>query len=183
LSYNRNPVNAVRLQSDTNRKSVRIKSKVKKLSRGTNKNENENSTTAINAQGDTGANCSATDTIDIIHNYAEFTIPQEVGVFSEDESGTTLQARKLWTHSTKNKDSPIAYMDKFLKRHGIRTTNPSKAIVTTSGAGYLAKSRAFKETIREQRYVVQPRDDDIDFLEISFRIKWKQQYQQMEEEN
>jgi hypothetical protein len=85
-------VNAVRLQSDTNRKSVRVKFKVKKLSRGTDKNEDENFTTAINAQGDTGATFSATDRIDIIHNYVEFAIPQEVGVFSGDESGTTLQA-------------------------------------------------------------------------------------------
>jgi hypothetical protein len=87
-----NSINAVRLQSDTNRKSVRIKFKVKKLSRGTDKNENENFTTAINAQGNTGANCLATDTIDTIHNYVEFTIQQEVGVFSGDERGTTLHA-------------------------------------------------------------------------------------------
>jgi hypothetical protein len=49
-------------------------------------------TTAIKAQGDTGANCSTTDTINIIHKYVEFEVPQEVGVFSADESGTTLQA-------------------------------------------------------------------------------------------
>jgi hypothetical protein len=29
-------------------------------------------TTTMAAQGDTEANCSATDTIDIIHNYVEF---------------------------------------------------------------------------------------------------------------
>jgi hypothetical protein len=57
---------------------------VKKLSRegdqngNGNTNEKERYTTAINAQGDTGANCSATDTIGIIHNYVEFPIPQEV---------------------------------------------------------------------------------------------------------
>jgi hypothetical protein len=39
-----------------------------------------------------GANCSATDTIDIIHNYVEFETPQEVGVFSDDKTGSTLQA-------------------------------------------------------------------------------------------
>jgi hypothetical protein len=33
-------------------------------------------TTTMAAQGDTGANCSATDTIDIIHNYVEFETPQ-----------------------------------------------------------------------------------------------------------
>jgi hypothetical protein len=55
-------------------------------------NRNQNFTTAIKAQGDTGANCSATDTIDIIHNYIEYEVPQNVGVFSADESGITLQA-------------------------------------------------------------------------------------------
>jgi hypothetical protein len=76
-------------------------------------------------------------------------------------------SRKLWTHPIKNKDPPIAYIDKFLKRHGIRTTNPSKAIITTSETGetgYLAKSQTFEDTLREQQYVVQPMDDDIDFF-------------------
>jgi hypothetical protein len=44
------------------------------------------------AQGHTGANCSATDMKEIIHNYEEFPIPQDVGVFSDDETGSTLQA-------------------------------------------------------------------------------------------
>jgi hypothetical protein len=61
-----------------------------------------------------------------------------------------VSSRKLWTYLIKNKDPPIAYIDKFLKRHGIRTTNPSKAIITTSETGYLAKSRAFEDTVREQ---------------------------------
>jgi hypothetical protein len=50
--------------------------KFKKISKKIDKNEqgieNENFTTTIAAQGDTGANCSATDTIDIIHNYKKF---------------------------------------------------------------------------------------------------------------
>jgi hypothetical protein len=75
-----------------------------------------------------------------------------------------VSSRKLWTHPIKNKDPPIEYIDKFLKRHGIRTTNPSKAIITTSGKGNLAKSRAFEDTIREQNFVIQPTDDDIDFF-------------------
>jgi hypothetical protein len=75
-----------------------------------------------------------------------------------------VSSRKLWTHLIKNKDLPIAYIDKFLKRHGIQTTNPLKAIIITSEAGYLAKSRAFEDTLREQQYVVQPTDDDIDFF-------------------
>jgi hypothetical protein len=49
-------------------------------------------TTTMAAQSDTGANCSATDTIDIIHHCVEFETPQEVGVFSDDKTGSTLQA-------------------------------------------------------------------------------------------
>jgi hypothetical protein len=75
-----------------------------------------------------------------------------------------VSSRKLWTHPIKNKDPPIEYIDKFLERHGIRTANPLKAIITTSGTGYLAKSRAFEDTIWEQNYVIQPTDDDIDFF-------------------
>jgi hypothetical protein len=75
-----------------------------------------------------------------------------------------VSSRKLWTHPIKNKDPPIAYRDMLLKRHGIRTTKPSKAIITTSETGYIAKSRAFEDMVREQQYVVQPTDDDIDFF-------------------
>jgi hypothetical protein len=104
-------INAVRLQSTTKRKTVNVKFQVKKMNRSIDKNEkgvgneifqfkkisrnidkNENFTTTIAAQGDTGANCSATDTIDIMHNYRKFAVPQKVGVFSDDETSTTLQA-------------------------------------------------------------------------------------------
>jgi hypothetical protein len=107
-----NSINAVRLQPATKRKTVNVKFQVKKINRRTNKNENgvgneiftttvdahENGvgddlfTTTVDTQGDTRADCSATNTIDITHNYRKFTIPQEVGVFSGDESSTTLQA-------------------------------------------------------------------------------------------
>jgi hypothetical protein len=66
-------INAVRLHSTTKRKTARVKFRVNKLSRSSN--NDKNFTTAINAQGDTGANCSAIDTIDVIHNYVEFPIP------------------------------------------------------------------------------------------------------------
>jgi hypothetical protein len=49
-------------------------------------------TTTMATQGDIGANCSATDMVDIIHNYVEFETPQEVGVLSDDKTGSTLQA-------------------------------------------------------------------------------------------
>jgi hypothetical protein len=38
------------------------------------------------------------------------------------------------------------------------------AIITTSETGYLAKSLAFEDTVREQQYVVQPTDDNIIFF-------------------
>jgi hypothetical protein len=44
-------------------------------------------TTMAALQGDTGAKCLATDTIDIIHKYVEFETPQEVGVFSDNKTG------------------------------------------------------------------------------------------------
>jgi hypothetical protein len=73
-----------------------VKFTVKKLNRNSDNGEDANTngsyTTAINAQGDIRADCSATNAIDIIHNYVEFPIPQEVGVFSEDENGKTLQS-------------------------------------------------------------------------------------------
>jgi hypothetical protein len=75
-----------------------------------------------------------------------------------------VSSRKLWTHPIKNKDPPIEYIDKFLKRHGIRNTTPSKAIITTSETGYLAKSRAFEEVARVQQYEIKPTNDDIDFF-------------------
>jgi hypothetical protein len=109
-------INAVRLQSATIRKTVNVKFQVKKINRSMDKNEKgvgneifqfkkisrnteknehgigkENFTTTIAAQGDIGANCSATDTIDVIHNYKKFAVPQEVGVFSGDETSTTLR--------------------------------------------------------------------------------------------
>jgi hypothetical protein len=40
----------------------------------------------------------------------------------------------------------------------------SKAIITTSKTGYLAKSRAFEDTVWEQQYLVQPTNDEIDFF-------------------
>jgi hypothetical protein len=54
-----------------------------------------------------------------------------------------VSSRKLWTHPIKNKDLLIEYIGKFLKRHGIRTTKQSKAIITTRGKGLLvSKSTA-----------------------------------------
>jgi hypothetical protein len=110
-------INAVRLQSTTKSKTVNVKFQVKKMNRSIDKNEkgvgnaifqfkkisrnidknehgieNENFTTTIATQGDTGANYSATDKIDVIHNYKKFAVPQEVGVFSGDETSTMLQA-------------------------------------------------------------------------------------------
>ena len=52
-----------------------------------------------------------------------------------------VTTRKLWTHSVKSKDPPLEYINSFLKKHGIRQTNPSGALtVTTTKNGYLANS-------------------------------------------
>jgi hypothetical protein len=101
-------INTVKIQSNTKRKTVKVKSQVNKMSRQTDNggilntiNPEPDITTPVQkcilnttmaAQGDTGANCLATDKIDIIDNYVEFEIPQEVGVFSDNKTGTTLHA-------------------------------------------------------------------------------------------
>ena len=66
-----------------------------------------------------------------------------------------VATRSLWTHLVKNKDLPIAYINRFLRRHGIRSTDPSKAIITTSKTGYLAKSKEFKATANKLKYSIQ----------------------------
>ena len=63
-----------------------------------------------------------------------------------------VASRQLWTHMIKNKDPPTQYIDQFLKQHGIRQTNPLKAIITTSNKGYLAKSKAFQATVNQLNY-------------------------------
>ena len=52
------------------------------------------------------------------------------------------------------------YIDAFLKQHGRRQTDPSKAIMTTSGQGYLAKSKAFKATVSHLNYRIQKTNID-----------------------
>jgi hypothetical protein len=80
-------INAVKIQSNTKRKTVKVKFRVNKMNHQTDNGMILNKinpkpdkttpvqkgilTTTMAAQGDTGANCSATDTIDIIHNYVK----------------------------------------------------------------------------------------------------------------
>ena len=61
----------------------------------------------------------------------------------------TTQA--LWTHPIKSKDSPIAFVDKFIKKHGMCNTDPGKSIITTNEDGYLATSKAFENTLRDHQ--------------------------------
>ena len=37
-----------------------------------------------------------------------------------------VTTRALWTHPIKSKDPPISFVGKFLKKHGIRTTDPER---------------------------------------------------------
>ena len=71
-----------------------------------------------------------------------------------------VATRQLWTHLIKNKDPPTLYIDKFLKRHGIRQTDPWKAVITTSETGYLAKSKAFAATVNLLKYKIRKTDND-----------------------
>ena len=54
----------------------------------------------------------------------------------------------------KTKDPPTQYIDQFLKRYGIQQTDPSRAIITTSNKGYLAKSKGFQATVNQLKYEV-----------------------------
>ena len=70
-----------------------------------------------------------------------------------------VATRNLWTHNVKSKDPPLDYINRFLKIHGIRETDPSKAVnmkITRTEGGYLAKSCAFESTVRESNFKVQP---------------------------
>ena len=70
-----------------------------------------------------------------------------------------VASRYIWTHSVKSKDPPLDYIDRFLKKHGIQTTDPNKALkVTMTKNGYLAKSRAFKSTVGQSDFEVHPTD-------------------------
>ena len=68
--------------------------------------------------------------------------------------------RQLWTHLIKNKVPPTLYIDKFPKHHGIRQTDPWKAVITTSETGYLAKSKAFAATVNYLKYKIQKTDNN-----------------------
>jgi len=70
--------------------------------------------------------------------------------------------RALWTNPIKSKDPQIAYVDNFLKKHGIRATDPGKAIITTNADGYLATSKAFENTLKDHQYTMHR--NDIDYL-------------------
>ena len=59
--------------------------------------------------------------MNILHDYTLFDELLEVRVSSADIVDVAL--RSLWTHPIKNKDSPVAYIDKFLQRYGIRKTD------------------------------------------------------------
>ena len=58
-----------------------------------------------------------------------------------------VTACNLWTHPVKNKYPPLDYIDRFLRWHGIRNTDPLIAFtVTTTKDGYFAQSCVFDET-------------------------------------
>ena len=44
----------------------------------------------IEAQGDTGENASATNNLEIIHDYKPFDIPEPVGVYYEEDKDATM---------------------------------------------------------------------------------------------
>ena len=65
--------------------------------------------------------------------------------------------RHLWTHPIRTKDPPIQYVNAFLKKHGIKNTDPTKAFrITTTKDKYLASSKAFENTANNYDLEVVP---------------------------
>lgn len=62
-----------------------------------------------------------------------------------------VATRHLWTHLVKSKEPPIEFIDAFLKKHGIKKTDPLKAVkITTTTDGLLASSRAFETAMMDK---------------------------------
>lgn len=62
-----------------------------------------------------------------------------------------VATRHLWTHLVKSKDPQIEFIDAFLTKHGIKKTDPLKAIkITTTKDGLLASSRAFETAVMDK---------------------------------
>ena len=69
-----------------------------------------------------------------------------------------VTTRNLLTHPVKNKDPPLDFINSFLQKFGIRNTDPRigmKTVITTKDR-YLARSRAFNDTVREAHYNIKP---------------------------
>ena len=73
----------VKHQSITKRKKINIAMRIEKMKKN-------KLTTIIQGQGDTGANTSATNRLDIIHNYIKYDTPEKVSVFIDDEETETI---------------------------------------------------------------------------------------------
>ena len=78
----------------------------------------------------------------IVHNKPVITVKQSRDGYIGFLTIIDVTSRSLWTHQIKNKDTQIEYINKFLQWHGILKIDPSKTIITTSGKGCLAKSKA-----------------------------------------
>ena len=74
----------VHLQSDYIRKHIPIQINVAQWK--------ETRSTRLNVQEDTGANTSATNILNLIHDHREYKKPQPVGVFLQKETETMLTA-------------------------------------------------------------------------------------------
>ena len=89
----RNVTMTVEHPSIARRKQVGIKMNVSQMTK--NKLMKSKAMLAnIEGQGDTGANTSATNQLDIIHDYIEYKTPQQVSVFIDDEETETMLEAK-----------------------------------------------------------------------------------------
>ena len=67
----------------------------------------------------------------------------------------------LWTQPSKNKNPPVAYVDCILKNNELHKSD--LAVIKASSDGYLAKSKAFKKTVKQQKFDIVEQEFHVNF--------------------
>ena len=74
---------------------------------------------------------------------------------------TDAATRYLWVHPINHKAPPLDHFKRFLDRHGIKNSEPGKAIITTDPDGYLDSSKAFAAEAQAHRFQVKSKVLDV----------------------
>ena len=67
----------------------------------------------------------------------------------------------LWVQLIEHKDPLVAYVDHFLKKHGLHKMD--SAVIMTSPDGYQAKSKAFARTLNNHKFDIVEQEFHADF--------------------